>query len=186
MTKSSNVPNKAKAASRVRTPPKSKSSPARRTPSKSRARFQGSVSKRGDPDDHATYPETHRIVNGKFEGFQGTPISEGSGKFLLLKNKRGTPIRRALEVELSDNEIQELDHFDAIELTEERGGGDEDQGLIEYEKGTWKCSKCGALNPNDAGFCSNQLNGVRCGGTAACETKTWENCFDKYKVCHEN
>eukprot|EP00804_Cyclotella_cryptica_P030579 CCRYP_020011-RB/>CCRYP_020011-RB protein AED:0.05 eAED:0.05 QI:2780/1/1/1/1/0.5/4/1502/210 len=181
MVKSSKVHNKPKAASPVRTPVKAKASPVKRTPCKSRARFRGSVSKRGDPEDDIEYPETHRIVNGTYEGFQGTPTSEGSNKFILVKNKRGRLVRRALEVELSDNEIQELDHFDAIELTEEGGGGDEDKGLIEYEKGTWKCSKCDSSNPNDSGFCSNKVNGVRCGGTAICETKTWGDCLDKYK-----
>lgn len=186
MTKSSKVNDKAKAAAPVRTPLKSKVSLGSHTPNKSRPRFRGGVSKRGDPDEHNEYLETHRVVNGRYEGFQGIPIAEYSGKFLLLKNKRGTPVRRALEVDLSDTEIQELDHFDAIQLTEERGGGDEDEGLIEYEKGTWKCSKCDASNSNDSGFCSNYLNGVWCGGTAECESTSWGNCFEKYKVFNDS
>ena len=53
-----------------------------------------------------------------------------------MKNARGAVMRNGLVVTLNDDEIKELDHIDAIVLTEVNGGGEENTDLIEHEKGS--------------------------------------------------
>lgn len=95
-----------------------------------------------------------------------------------MKNARGAVMRNDLVVTLNDDEIKELDHIDAIVLTEVNGGGEENMDLIEHEQGSWECPKCNTSNLNEAGFCANTVDGKRCGAAPACVTKlSWEGCF---------
>jgi hypothetical protein len=116
-----------------------------RTPKKPRASLLDKKnSKRRDPDaqfdpKEDVNPETHHVIGGQWKGFVCTRVSRDNSSVILHKNARGMPLKRRVEVEVASYDLQELDHFDAMKLTEELGGGEEDQDLVAHEEGMWLC-----------------------------------------------
>lgn len=130
---------------------------------------------------------THIVDEGKYAKFQGTMIKayEEKGKvdLLLTKNARGNKIERPLEVTIKKSHVRALDSDDMIGTIDIMTDEAEEEELIEYEKGTWECSKCKYENGNDAGGCENIVNGKRCGGTKKCamNPEGWGDLFNKFK-----
>lgn len=137
------------------------------------------LSKRGETIEFKDL--THRVIDGLYKGFEGIVIrdEEETATFRCLKNIRGNKMYKTKDVAIANTQVRELTSYDMIEsvgknFNEEE---DEDDELVEYENGTWECSKCNAMNRNDSGYCPNLINGKLCGGTVKCEMKTWAGCF---------
>ena len=156
-----------------------KRTPTRRTPKKPRATpVHKPISKRRDPDEAEDYDETHRVTDGKFKGFL---CKKGEkDEIILIKNKRGTPMRQQLQVEISSEDVKELNHLDMLDLvSDERGEGDD--ALEEYEKGFWDCNKCSNQNSNDEGYCKHLVDGKICNGCPVLKERlTWKGCFTTF------
>ena len=136
--------------------------------------------KRGETAEFDMDELTHEITHGKYKGFQGKAL--GSTKSLVtilcVRNLRGMKMRDAIEVTLPSADVEELTHDDMLEHVNTNGDESEDEDLTVYERGQWECSKCKAMNLNDAGYCSFILSdGEICGGKKKCEMKTWDGCF---------
>lgn len=120
---------------------------------------------------------THRVTKGEFEFCEGVMIKE-DGKLitlLLLKNRSGGEISESKEIRFLKSDVEELDSYDMLATIDTVGHEDEDDALIEHEKGYWDCGTCNLRNRNDAGYCT-------CGGTQKSEMLTWDGCFNS--VCN--
>ena len=51
-----------------------------------------------------------------------------------------------------------------LENIETKSQGEEEDSLIDYERGSWPCPKCKVSNSNDTGYCPNIVNGNLCMG----------------------
>lgn len=162
--------------------------PVKHTPTrknrKPRATFvEKSVSKRYSLDEDE-FPETHLVTGGIYEGFMCTPVKGTANKVILHKNARGTPLKRKSEAEVSEKNLQDLDHQDMmLQITENHGGdGKEDEALVEYEETLWQCPKCSKMNRNDASECGTIEK--YCGGRKfnVPMINSWVGCFASMNI----
>ena len=126
---------------------------------------------------------THKITCGRYEGYKGKLLhkdSEGSVALLLLVNAREKTMKEAVEIVLAENELEDVNRADMLSLVDVDGQEEEDKSLLEFEKTTWECFKCNAMNTNDGSFCNNVLEG----GKVCSEPKKseginlgWGDCF---------
>ena len=161
--------------------------------------------KRGEEVDFSEL--SHKIIgHGKYHGFKGRlpgsdsdsssfPSFTGTGtgnnddvvKFLLLINQRGMTMKDPIEITIPKDQLEEVNSGDMFSFI--KGNCDEeDKALLEYEKGTWECSKCNGMTSNEGSYCQNEVAGRGgekevCGAPKPFDGKYlgWDGCF-KVKV----
>ncbi len=148
---------------------------------KNQIKMTGRTFNRGEKVEYSEL--THRVTSGAYKGSQGKLLrkeSEGNVTFLLLRNARGNTMKEANEIVLAENDLEEVDRADMLSLVGVDGQEEEDRSLLAYEKKTWKCPKCNAINTNEGSWCNNVLEGGKvCSGTKKSEVNNlgWGDCF---------
>ena len=120
---------------------------------KNKIKMTGRTFNRGEKVDFSEL--THRVIAGAYGGYKGRLLhkdSEGNVAFLLLVNAREKTMKEAVEIVLAENELENVNRADMLSLVGVDGQEEEDRSLLAYEKKTWECPKCNAINTNEGSW----------------------------------
>lgn len=156
--------------------------------SKNKIKMTGRTYNRGEKVDFSEL--THRVSCGSYEGYKGKLLhkdSEGNVAFVLLVNGREKTMKEAVEIVLTENELEDVNRADMLSLVGVAGQEEEDRSLLAYEKKTWECPKCNATNTNEGSWCNNVLEGGKvCSEPKKSEGNNlgWGDCFKVSAIVH--
>ena len=114
---------------------------------------------------------THVVTSGKFESCKGIKIcaDEKSIWLCLISDECDHKMDQTQTICLRKSQVQELDSYNFIASINTANVEDEDNVWVKYEEQCWECPKCWHYITNDAGLCTNIVEGVQCWGTKWCD-----------------